>query len=74
VDVAPDNATQCAGAIERRGGRALGIVCDVSDEGQVEAMVARVRDAYGGVDILVNNAGILGGQSVLEMPLERWSR
>ena len=74
VDVAPDNATQCASAIERRGGRALGIVCDVSDEGQVEAMVARVRDAYGGVDILVNNAGILGGLSVLDMPVERWNR
>src|SRR5207237_5205546 len=41
---------------------------------QVEAMVARARGAYGRVDILVNNAGILGGQSVLEMPLERWSR
>ena len=37
-------------------------------------MVARVREAYGGVDILVNNAGILGGLSVLEMPLERWNR
>ena len=37
-------------------------------------MVARAREAYGGVDILVNNAGILGGLSVLEMPLERWSR
>ncbi|MFI5374411.1 MAG: SDR family NAD(P)-dependent oxidoreductase [Candidatus Rokuibacteriota bacterium] len=74
VDVAPDNATQCAGAIERLGGRALGIVCDVTDERQVEAMVARVRDAYGGVDILVNNAGILGGQSVLDMPVERWNR
>ncbi len=37
-------------------------------------MVGRVRDAYGGVDILVNNAGILGGLSVLEMPLDRWSR
>ncbi len=37
-------------------------------------MVARVRDAYGGVDILVNNAGILGGQSVPEMPVERWNR
>ena len=37
-------------------------------------MVARVREVYGGVDILVNNAGILGGLSVLEMPLERWQR
>src|SRR4029453_7135858 len=31
-------------------------------------------EAYGGVDILVNNAGILGGLSVLDMPLERWKR
>jgi len=74
VDLVPDNAMQCAEAIRRRGGRALGIVCDVTDEGQVEAMVARVREAYGGVDILVNNAGILGGQGVLDMPVERWNR
>ncbi|HWN13095.1 MAG TPA: SDR family oxidoreductase, partial [Candidatus Dormibacteraeota bacterium] len=60
--------------IAKRGGTSLGIACDVTDEGQVEAMVARVRDAYDGVDILVNNAGILGGMSVLEMPLDRWSR
>ena len=74
VDVAEDNARQCAEWIVERGGRALGIPCDVTDEQAVEAMVARVRTAYGGVDILVNNAGILGGLSVLEMPLERWSR
>ena len=36
--------------------------------------ITSVRDAYGGVDILVNNAGLLGGASVLEMPLERWNR
>ena len=74
VDVTGDNALQCAEAIKRHGGEALGIACDVTDEPQVEAMVARVRDAYGGVDILVANAGILGGLSVLEMPIERWNR
>ncbi|HEY7038716.1 MAG TPA: SDR family oxidoreductase [Methylomirabilota bacterium] len=74
VDLAPENARQCAEAIQRRGGQALGIACDVTDETQVDAMVTRVRDAYGGVDILVNNAGILGGLGVLEMPVERWNR
>jgi NAD(P)-dependent dehydrogenase (short-subunit alcohol dehydrogenase family) len=74
VDVASENATQCADGIARRGGQALGLTCDVTDEAQVEAMVARVRDACGRVDVLVNNAGILGGLGVLEMPLARWNR
>ena len=72
--MAEDNARQCAQWITGRGGTALGIACDVTDEAQVEAMVARVRETYGGVDVLVNNAGILGGMSVLEMPLDRWNR
>src|SRR5207249_4734449 len=74
VDVDDANARLCAESIGRRGGKALGITCDVTDEAQVEAMVARARETYGGVDVLVNNAGILGGQSVLDMPLERWNR
>src|SRR5207249_10952963 len=45
-----------------------------TDEAQVEAMVARVRETYGRVDALVNNAGILGDLSVLEMPLPRGNR
>ena len=74
VDLAPDNARQCADWITARGGQALAVVGDVTDEDQVSAMVARARDTYGGVDVLVNNAGLLGGLSVLDMPLERWNR
>ena len=74
VDVAADNATQCADWITHRGGQAVGLTCDVTDEAQVQSMVARVRDTYGRIDVLVNNAGILGGMGVLEMPLERWNR
>jgi len=74
ADALADNAAQCAEWIRGRGGEAVAVTADVTDEAQVEAMVARARDAYGGVDVLVNNAGILGGLSVLEMPLERWNR
>jgi NAD(P)-dependent dehydrogenase (short-subunit alcohol dehydrogenase family) len=70
----PDTARQCAEWITRRGGQALGLTCDTTDEDQVQAMVGRVRETWGGVDVLVNNAGILGGQSVLDMPLQRWNR
>jgi NAD(P)-dependent dehydrogenase (short-subunit alcohol dehydrogenase family) len=74
VDVEAANAEQCAAWIRGRGGEALGLACDLTDEARVQAMVVRVREAWGGVDVLVNNAGVLGGESVLEMPLERWNR
>jgi NAD(P)-dependent dehydrogenase (short-subunit alcohol dehydrogenase family) len=74
VDVVAENARQCAAWIREGGGEALGIACDVTDEAQVEGMVARTSERYGGVDVLVNNAGVLGGLDVLEMPLDRWSR
>jgi NAD(P)-dependent dehydrogenase (short-subunit alcohol dehydrogenase family) len=74
VDMVADNARQCAESIRHRGGEAVGVTCDVTDEPAVAAMVARAREAYGGVDVLVNNAGVLGGLGVLEMPLERWTR
>jgi len=45
VDVAGDNARQCAEWITGRGGEALAVACDVTDETQVEAMGARVREA-----------------------------
>lgn len=44
----------------RRGGDTHGVThvaCDVSDEAQVAAAVARVLEAEGRIDILVNNAG-----------------
>ena len=74
VDVVPDNARQCAEWISRRGGEALAVTCDVTDETHVTAMVGRVREAWGTADVLVNNAGVLGGLGVLDMPLDRWAR
>lgn len=42
--------------IERRGGRALALPCDVRDAGSMQAAVAQVVEAFGGLQILVNNA------------------
>ncbi|MES2260378.1 MAG: 3-oxoacyl-ACP reductase FabG [Pseudomonadota bacterium] len=38
--------------------RVRGHVTDVTDRAQVDALVAAVKEQYGGIDILVNNAGI----------------
>ncbi len=74
VDNQPDNANLCADYITKRGGQALGVVCDVTNEEQVKAAVERARQAFGGVDILVNGAVIFNQKGVLDMPLEEWTR
>lgn len=42
------------------GGKALGLMADISDAEAIEAMFAAIDEAWGGIDILVNNAGIDG--------------
>jgi short-subunit dehydrogenase len=38
--------------------QALAVRCDVTRQDDVEQLMARVRDRFGGLDVLVNNAGV----------------
>ena len=44
-----------------------GYVCDVTDEEQVNAMIAGIEQEIGSIDILVNNAGIIKRIPMIEM-------
>jgi NAD(P)-dependent dehydrogenase (short-subunit alcohol dehydrogenase family) len=56
----------------RHGGRVAGMVCNVRNCDQVQALMLEVKRIHGGLDILVNNAGIGLFNSVEEMPPEDW--
>jgi gluconate 5-dehydrogenase len=56
------------------GVRALGLRCDVRDQGEVDEVVRRARADLGRIDVLVNNAGTTWGASPEEMPLEGWQK
>ncbi len=49
---------EVAAAITAAGGTAISIPCHVGDKAQLEALVARTRDAFGPIDILVCNAAV----------------
>ncbi|MGH3877080.1 MAG: SDR family oxidoreductase [Actinophytocola sp.] len=50
------------------------IACDVTDEAQVQALVAGAAEHFGRLDVMVNNAGLGGTASVLEMTDDEWAR
>jgi len=57
-DVNADGGNRVASQINDAGGRALFVRADVTSAREVQDMVDRAADAFGGLDILVNNAGV----------------
>ena len=55
-----------------KGIEARGYICDVTDEAQVEDMVADIEKELGTIDILVNNAGIIKRIPMTEMKAEEF--
>ena len=54
----------------------LALATDVTDEGGVRELYARVREEFGRIDVLFNNAGInpTDDSSVLDTSLDAWQR
>lgn len=50
----------------------LGVACDITDPGQVEAAFTQIEEAHGPVEILVSNAGITRDTLILRMSDEDW--
>src|SRR6185437_14841097 len=73
-DIDEESAKATAASVEALGRRGLAIGCDVTDEAQVAAMVARTAAELGRLDILFNNAGIADPQALLlhEYPTADW--
>lgn len=72
VDWDEENGKRTAADINREGGEAIFVKCDVSNEEQVRAMIAQTIDSFGQIDILVNNAGVGVYKSILDATSEDW--
>ena len=61
-----------AEAIEKAGGRALPLACDVRDEAAVKAAIDETAAHFGGLDIVVNNASAISLNPVAETDMKRF--
>lgn len=61
-----------AAEIEKAGGRALPLLCDIRDEAQVEAAVAKTVETFGGIDICVNNASAISLTPIDKTDIKRF--
>ncbi len=68
----PGTIFTAAKDIDTAGGKGLAIQCDIRDEDQVEAAIAKTVESFGGIDILVNNASAISLTGTLETPMKRY--
>jgi citronellol/citronellal dehydrogenase len=68
----PGTIYSAAEEVVALGGRALPLVCDVREEDQVAAAIARTVEEFGGLDIVVNNASAVRLTGVAATPLARF--
>ena len=51
-----------------------GLLCDVSQQDQVDALMAFAEERTGGVDVLINNAGLGTSRRLVDMPDAEWHK
>lgn len=68
----PGTIYSAAAEIEAAGGVALPIQCDLRDEAQIEASIAKAAAEFGGIDILINNASAINLTKTEATPAKRF--
>jgi gluconate 5-dehydrogenase len=74
VDINPDAAGSVADGIKTAGGEAIALECDVAQEDQARAAVAKTLKEYGKIDVLAAVAGIGDRNPAEEMTMAQWDR
>jgi NADP-dependent 3-hydroxy acid dehydrogenase YdfG len=57
-----------------KGGKALAVATDVTDRGQVKALVDAAVQAFGRVDVIINNAGLMPQAPLERLKVGEWDR
>jgi 3-oxoacyl-[acyl-carrier protein] reductase len=70
VDLRDDQAKGVAKEITDKGGRAIALKVDITDEAACEAMAAQVKKEFGRIDCLINNAALYYDQDIMDQSID----
>ena len=74
-DIDAEGAERTANQIIQKGGRALGLACDVTKREQVDVMIQRAIEEFGSVEFQFNSAGAAGRRSTfLDIDNDLWDQ
>lgn len=75
-DIHPRRLEEAVARLKEETGLAeiYGQLCNVTNEEEVQALVAAAEHQLGGVDVLINNAGLGGQKRVVDMSDDEWNR
>ncbi|MGQ0825199.1 MAG: SDR family NAD(P)-dependent oxidoreductase [Actinomycetota bacterium] len=71
-DVEKDALDAAVAELRAGGSEIEGVVTEVSDAAQVQALADAAVDRFGAIHVACNNAGVGGGGITWDMPLETW--
>jgi NAD(P)-dependent dehydrogenase (short-subunit alcohol dehydrogenase family) len=74
IDLQAERAEATRSEIARAGGTAVGVACDLSDEGQVHQSVATTVQRLGPPTLLVNSVAAYPRKNFLQHSLDEWHR
>lgn len=74
VDLRAESAEETCRIITAEGGRCTALTADVTDSGQIQAVVTAMREQVGRIDVLHNNVGITEMGDPIEASEESWHR
>ncbi|MGA6986339.1 MAG: SDR family oxidoreductase [Terriglobales bacterium] len=72
LDKNAEGGMETVAGIQRNGGNAMAIACDVRSRSECRQAVERTIAAYGRADILCNNAGMVIRKDVMALEEEEW--
>ena len=75
ADIAADGCRETADTINRAGGKAVAVTCDVTRSGDVQAALNQTVEAFGRLDFAFNNAGVEQPVTpIVDVTEDEWDR